>query len=193
MENTRERILEVATHLFLTKGYEGTRLSDIINGLNGLTKGAVYHHFESKDAIFNEVVTIIGLQQKAAFDQIKNANDLTGLEKIQAIISLAMNNEAMTTIVEMSPKLLDSPKLFTSSFKQIQDLTIPTYLEPIIAEGMADGSIQTDSSQYLAEILALLLNIWLNPLIFPQDQQEFTTKLTFLNTCLNPFGIDLHF
>ena len=52
MENTKEKILEVATNLFLEKGYKQTRISDIINGLDGLTKGAIYHHFESKEDIF---------------------------------------------------------------------------------------------------------------------------------------------
>ena len=33
IENTRELILEVASGLFMTKGYEKTRISDIINGL----------------------------------------------------------------------------------------------------------------------------------------------------------------
>ena len=31
-ENTKAKILEVAGNLFLTKGYEETRISDIING-----------------------------------------------------------------------------------------------------------------------------------------------------------------
>lgn len=45
MENTKEKILEVATNLFLTKGYEQTTISDIINGLDGLTKGLLVSQF----------------------------------------------------------------------------------------------------------------------------------------------------
>ena len=78
MENTKEKILEVATNLFLTKGYEQTTISDIINGLDGLTKGAIYHHFESKEDIFEAVVKNIGLQNKLIFDKIKFSKNITG-------------------------------------------------------------------------------------------------------------------
>lgn len=70
----------------MTKGYEKTRISDIISGLDGLTKGAVYHYFDSKEDIFNEVVKKIGYQNKAIFDEIKYAKDLTGREKISKIV-----------------------------------------------------------------------------------------------------------
>ena len=70
-ENTKAKILEVAGNLFLTKGYEETRISDIINGLDGLTKGAIYHYFDSKEDIFNEVVSQIGNKNILSFDKIK--------------------------------------------------------------------------------------------------------------------------
>ena len=70
-ENTKAKILEVAGHLFLTKGYEETRISDIINGLDGLTKGAIYHYFDSKEDIFNEVVSEIGNKNLLIFNEIK--------------------------------------------------------------------------------------------------------------------------
>ena len=43
-EETVKRILDVAQRLFLEKGYENTSIQDIIDGLGGLSKGAVYHH-----------------------------------------------------------------------------------------------------------------------------------------------------
>ena len=45
-EVTEERILDVAQRLFLEKGYENTTIQDIVDGLGGMTKGAVYHHFK---------------------------------------------------------------------------------------------------------------------------------------------------
>ena len=52
-EQTVELILETARRLFLEKGYEATTIQDIVDGLGGLTKGAVYHHFKSKADIMN--------------------------------------------------------------------------------------------------------------------------------------------
>ncbi len=49
--STRERILEVALELFVDQGYDGTSLRDIAKRL-GVTKAALYYHFERKDDIF---------------------------------------------------------------------------------------------------------------------------------------------
>lgn len=50
-EKTVEKILEVSYRLFVTKGYENVVIQDIVNELGGLTKGALYHHFKSKEEI----------------------------------------------------------------------------------------------------------------------------------------------
>jgi len=52
---TRDRILRAAYQLFLRKGYSDVSLSELVNAA-GLTKGGFYHHFESKDELFAEVV-----------------------------------------------------------------------------------------------------------------------------------------
>ena len=40
----------------------------------------------------------------------------------------------------------------------------PNYLEPIIRQGVKDGSIQTEYPRQLAEAILILSNIWLNPM-----------------------------
>ena len=47
-EETVNLILDVAFRLFMEKGYENTSIQDIIHGLGGLSKGAIYHHFKSQ-------------------------------------------------------------------------------------------------------------------------------------------------
>ncbi len=47
----KERIINAAFQLFLEKGYKGVSLKDIITATQ-LSKGAIYHHFESKYAIY---------------------------------------------------------------------------------------------------------------------------------------------
>ena len=191
MENTRELILAVATEQFLKNGYEKTKLSDIINGLDGLTKGAIYHYFDSKEDIFNEVANNIGKQNKSIFDAIKYSNDINGSEKITKLVSLSINNEIMETITSITPKLIHSPKLLASFLEQMQKLTIPEYFIPIIKEGIEDGSIIADNPNELAELLAVLLNIWLNPLIFNTSKETLISKINLINICLNNFNIKI--
>ncbi len=55
-EITVEKILDVAQRLFLEKGYDNTTIQDIVNELGGLTKGAIYHHFKSKEEIIDDEI-----------------------------------------------------------------------------------------------------------------------------------------
>lgn len=48
--STRDRILDVALGLFTEKGFDKTSLREIAEPL-GISKAALYYHFESKDAI----------------------------------------------------------------------------------------------------------------------------------------------
>ncbi|WP_291194948.1 TetR family transcriptional regulator [Hyphomonas sp.] len=51
---TRETILRVAGELFAERGYQATSIADIASAA-GATKGAVFHHFKSKDELFVEI------------------------------------------------------------------------------------------------------------------------------------------
>lgn len=53
--NTKERILEVSLELFAQNGYLGTSMSDIAKQL-GITKGALYKHYRSKQEILDRIV-----------------------------------------------------------------------------------------------------------------------------------------
>jgi TetR/AcrR family transcriptional repressor of nem operon len=52
---TRAEILDHAARLFRLRGYDGTNIDDIMLAA-GLTRGAFYAHFSSKDALFAEAV-----------------------------------------------------------------------------------------------------------------------------------------
>ena len=54
-EQTKDTILNTAQKLFITKGYEGTSISDILHETK-LSKGGLYHHFKSKEEIMDAVI-----------------------------------------------------------------------------------------------------------------------------------------
>jgi len=53
--STREAILAAAAQLFSAKGFAGTSMSDLAEKL-ALSKAAIYHHFESKEVIFQTLL-----------------------------------------------------------------------------------------------------------------------------------------
>ncbi len=54
-EERRAQILDAARRCFLERGYQGTRVEDIAD-VAGLSKGAVYFHFESKRVLLDALV-----------------------------------------------------------------------------------------------------------------------------------------
>ncbi len=97
----------------------------------------------------------------------------------------------MDVITSISPNLADNSKLLASFFKQMQEMTIPEYFLPIICEGIEDGSIKSEHPQELAELIAVMLNIWLNPLIFNSLNDMVRNKIKIMNRCLSDFNISL--
>lgn len=55
MIDTKESILQVALKLFARDGYEGVSVRNIADVL-GITKGALYKHYESKQDIFDSII-----------------------------------------------------------------------------------------------------------------------------------------
>jgi len=89
-EQTVEMILDVAERLFLEKGYEKTTIQDIVDNMNGMTKGAIYHHFKGKEEILTAVESRITLRENP-FETVKDDKSLSGLEKLRKVIN---NNQA---------------------------------------------------------------------------------------------------
>jgi AcrR family transcriptional regulator len=56
-EATRAALLDEATALFAERGYAGTSLEDVASASH-VTRGAVYHHFASKQALFEAVLEL---------------------------------------------------------------------------------------------------------------------------------------
>lgn len=55
MKDTKEHILETAFFLFVAKTFKEVTMKEIVNA-TGLSKGAFYHYFESKEQLFHEVI-----------------------------------------------------------------------------------------------------------------------------------------
>ncbi len=53
--NTKERILLTAVKAFLRSGYRDVSINEVVNEL-GITKGAFYHYFDSKDDLLVEII-----------------------------------------------------------------------------------------------------------------------------------------
>ncbi len=56
---TRVHLIEVATRLFATQGYDGTSIEAVL-AESGVSRGSLYHHFPGKEALFLAVFEALG-------------------------------------------------------------------------------------------------------------------------------------
>ena len=188
-EVTIEKILDVSEKLFVEKGYEATTIQDIVDRLDGLTKGAIYHHFKSKEEIF-EALTKKLFFANNPFAIIKQRKDLNGLEKMQEVIKRGNFGENQSEVNNQNISLLKNPRLLVAHLEANRDHVTPLWLE-LIEEGISDGSIQTDYPGEVAELMQLLPSIWLNPSIYPMVPEEMYRKCLFLRDTFDSIGIPI--
>lgn len=190
-EETINLILEVATRLFLEKGYEHTSIQDIIDNLGGLSKGAIYHHFKSKEDILEAVIDRMTEESNRMLAVIRDRRDLTGREKLKTIFKESILRPVQDEIFTVAPNLSSNPRLLFSIFRETVDEVAPNYIVPIIEQGISDGSIQTDYPVELAELIILTANIWTNPMIFDNSAEESYRKFMVFRQMMKGFGLDI--
>ena len=190
-EETVNLILEAATRLFMEKGYEHTSIQDIINNLGGLSKGAIYHHFKSKEDILEAVTNRMNEESNKMLEGIRDRRDLTGKEKLKTLFKESVNRSDMDDLFTVAPDMSNNSKLLFSTFRDTVDNVAPEYILPIIEQGISDGSIQTDYPAELAELIVLVANMWTNPMIFNNTMEEDYRKLMVFKQMMEGFGLDI--
>ena len=190
-EETINLILEVAFRLFMEKGYEHTSIQDIIDHLGGLSKGAIYHHFKSKEDILVAVTDRMTAESNQMLAAIRDRSDLTGREKLKTIFKESISRPVQNDIFTVAPDFHNNPKLLFSLLHETIEEAAPNYILPIIKQGISDGSIQTDYPEQLAELILLTANVWMNPMIFDSTVEETFCKFMVLGQMLKSFGLDI--
>lgn len=188
-EEARKLILDTASTLFIQKGYEQTSINDIVLGLDGLTKGAVYHHFDSKYHIILEIAKRFIPNDDCLYliDQNKSLN---GLEKIQTLLLETMFSKEIISKTTISLRLLEDP-IFTSIYNKQMCVYLVPKVEQYIKEGNIDGSINTPQPAQMAEVFILLISTWFIQSLFITNLDNFDKKLTTAQFVLKSSGLDI--
>lgn len=107
-EVTRQSIIDAAISLFSKKGYGETTLAEV-QQLAGVTKGAFYYHFDSKDAVAAAVMAEFHDKIRAAFRQAIDPPAQPTMENIIrgtfAVADLMENDESVQVGNELSQAL----------------------------------------------------------------------------------------
>ncbi|MCG7544375.1 TetR family transcriptional regulator [Pseudoalteromonas sp. MM17-2] len=96
-EQTRSAILDAAEHQFYQYGVSRTTLAHIASAA-GVTRGAIYWHFDNKADLFNAMLDRIRLPFRQMLSELQSANDLSALAQIKDVMHRAL------VIVQQDPQ-----------------------------------------------------------------------------------------
>jgi len=93
--DSRQDILRTAARLFQQRGYDATSMNDVAAALK-LSKGGLYHHFQSKDEILFEIMD--------------HAMQITEQRVLNPVRSIADPEERLRTLIRLHIEVVLSPR-----------------------------------------------------------------------------------
>lgn len=115
-EVTRQRILDAAKKLFAQKGYERTTIQDILDELEDLSKGAIYHHFKNKEAMLHALVDSDNERLLPQANQEDGSRN--GLQKLRNSLMMQITDTEHMTLMRDAFPLLNDPKILAENLRR---------------------------------------------------------------------------
>jgi AcrR family transcriptional regulator len=142
--STRRALVDVATELFTERGYAGASLDEIVAGAR-VTKGALYHHFSGKQALFESVFERVEDEATRAIRRaVHGAGDPweKAVAGLRTFLEIVQQDEYRRIVIQEGPAVLGYERYREqeerSTFGIVQDIVssvLATYeLEPSMVE-----------------------------------------------------------
>ncbi|HMB25279.1 MAG: TetR/AcrR family transcriptional regulator [Chloroflexota bacterium] len=191
-EETRSRILEAAIKLFSNRGYNKASVDDICAEA-GISKGAFYHHFESKQALFR---ALLNTWLQAIDNAIEASKDKTAPETFMQM------TEAFPHVFEAAgdglPMFLEF-WLQASRDKKIWEASVAPYrryhkyFTALIKKGQDEGSfVEVDPALTSRMIVATAMGLLMQSLLDPQganwEKVAYDSTAMLVNSLLKERG-----
>ncbi len=82
--NRRTELLQIAAGLFADKGFKNTTVRDIADA-SGILSGSLYHHFDSKESMVDEILSTFQAELFGRYDEILAGDDDARTKLEQAV------------------------------------------------------------------------------------------------------------
>lgn len=179
-EVTRERILAVAQKLFLEQGYENTTIPDIVSALGDLTKGAVYHHFKSKEDIMD---AIIERQSERMLSQARRIAEDKGIpveERMLRVVMALRLEETEGAGGKGMIEHLHRPQnaLMHQKSKKVIMGQVPPILAIVLTDGIEQGLFDTPYPLECMEMVVAYLNTMLDDGVVELTEEQRMDRIT---------------
>ncbi len=140
-DERKTEFLDTAMQLFMTNGYEQTSVNSIIDAV-GVSKGAFYHYFNTKEELLDELAVRASAQSEAVVDEVIAREGLNAVEKLNAVFGAtnafkAQNRELFTALAEVFYS--DSNILLRERMSQRSVEAMTPRIGAIIEQGNREG------------------------------------------------------
>lgn len=185
-EKTRSAILAAAEELFLAQGVGHTSLEQIARQA-GVTRGAVYWHFQNKAHLFHEMLNQVRLPLEPLAEQLDAADDIASLQMlhrltIEAVANLVQDHQRrrILTILlrrcEFTEDLREAEERHEAFINQFIALCEQQFAQPAVRARLHAGVTPRLAARTLHAMLVGLFSDWLrDPNLF--DAQADTPAM----------------
>ncbi|MEO9139644.1 MAG: TetR/AcrR family transcriptional regulator [Jatrophihabitans sp.] len=153
----QKAVLRAAVDLFNRQGYDATSVGDLAREL-GLTKSAIYHHVDSKEALLSAALDEALGALTAAIDAARGAPGATAYERLQTVVHasveiLAAHLPAVTLLLRVRGN--SAIELAALARRRALD----DDLANLVADAVAEGSLRPGvSPELLSRLLFGMVN-----------------------------------
>jgi len=174
----RDELLDVAQRLFSRHGYDGTSVNQIIAEL-GVSKGAFYHYFDSKEDLVEALACRFARVTAAQADELLRDPTMDAFSKLTAFM-LTMRRHKVENVAELRATFeplfrAENLQLYEKTQRAVTEVVRPI-LTRIIVEGVAERTFETPDPEGAAETIMHLMGSHkplLTEIYYTRDASEF--------------------
>jgi TetR/AcrR family transcriptional regulator, cholesterol catabolism regulator len=154
-QRTRQRILDAAAAIFMSQGYSSARLSDIAAAA-GLQTGSLYYHFDSREALVEEVLHL-GIE--VAWEHVRAGIDAlapgaTALDRLRA--GIRAHTEVQLEISDYSSahaRIIGQVPPDVRRRNLVDQINYGEYWDGLFRDAVASGEVRGDLDLYVVRML----------------------------------------
>jgi AcrR family transcriptional regulator len=154
-DERRAEILNAAQRLFMSRGYDATTVNDLINDV-GISKGAFYHHFASKDDVLRALVWSMAERGLAEQEPLFERDDLSPTEKVKMFFTGGQqfkkeNAPELRALIEVLYRE-ENLRLRLGAAERMIEIITPR-LGKVLKEGAELGEFEIDDPEETARVI----------------------------------------